>query len=75
MIKPINVNIDNFNQLKERQKELINTSLPKEKKQKALDRVEENSDIKQNMQTMVKKMDKKEEYYKDQINQTNQKSY
>jgi len=43
--KPINVNIDNFNQLKERQKELINTSLPKEKKQKALDRVEENSDI------------------------------
>jgi hypothetical protein len=27
------------------------------------------------MQTLVKKMDKKEEYYKEQINQTNQRSY
>ena len=43
--KPINANIDKFNEQKEKQKELINSALPKEKKQQALDRVEENSDI------------------------------
>jgi len=43
--KPVNQRIDDFNSAKEKQKELLNTSLPKEKRKKAIDRVEENSDI------------------------------
>ena len=43
--KSINENIDNFYINKEKQKELIGKNLPKEQQQKALDRVEESSDI------------------------------